>query len=828
MTAALPLVDHGADVAAVLQEVLNNTAWADRLAAAAGRALTTQDAARLEVLADLHDLGKCNRGFWGRQVAASPRVGHTNVTAALFAPALADRPVVRALSAAIRDWGCEELFVAIMAHHGLPLESYSAEIDSRDRKNADRAHWRGDSAYDPLRELERLLADARRRRPSAFDHAPALPSSPAFVALVGGLVTLADWLGSDTALFPVAGPHFAEREGLRDISAPRAVTARGLVRVATRAASFEALFGFPPRGVQCDSNRLDLGPIALIEAETGSGKTEAALWRWLALRHAGQVDGLYFALPTRSAAVQLHARVNRLLSVAFDTSVEAVLAVPGYLRAGDADGQALPDFAVTWSDGGNRDARWAAEAPKRFLAARVAVGTIDQVLLSGLQVRHAHFRAAMLARSLLVVDEVHASDAFMGEVLRGVLRNHLVLGGQALLLSATLGAEARARLLGPFGDGDVLDRAAAEAMAYPAISGSDAAPIGVATTAGPSKRVHVDLIPTIDDADAIAVRAIAAAEAGASVLVVRNSVAGAVVVARAVERLAPALAFRVAGVATLHHGRFAPGDRRLLDAAVGEAFGKNRNATGRILCGTQTLEQSLDIDADLLITDLAPVDVLLQRIGRLHRHARTDRGAFREAQAVVLVPGERDLSRYFGRIANRHGLGPLKTGGGVYPDLLVLEATWRLFEARGDVVIPRDNRALVEGALHPDVLAALADALGTDWLNHGARQSGIASAERGLARQHGLDLRLPFSKLLFPVDKMVATRLGGRDRVVDFALPPTGPFGQPVARLTVPQWMAEGIGGDVEASDVKPTKDGFTFVLEQNLFDYGRFGLALL
>lgn len=127
-----------------------------------------------------------------------------------------------------------------------------------------------------------------------------------------------------------------------------------------------------------------------------------------------------------------------------------LLAVSGYVRVDDAQAhKILPGFEVLWADNPDEaeaHTRWAAENPKRFLAAQIAVGTIDQALLSNLQVRHAHLRSAALLRHLLVVDEVHASDAYMTALLRSVLEVHLAAGGHALLMSATLGSVARFQL----------------------------------------------------------------------------------------------------------------------------------------------------------------------------------------------------------------------------------------------------------------------------------------------------------------------------------------------------------------------------------------------
>ena len=150
----------------------------------------------------------------------------------------------------------------------------------------------------------------------------------------------------------------------------------------------------------------------------------------------------------------------------------------------------------------------------------------------------------------------------------------------------------------------------------------------------------------------------------------RNTVDGALTVQRALETGLgpnhPAL-FRIKGVAAPLHGRFAAPDRRLLDSGVDHVLGRDApRRGGAVLVGTQTLEQSLDSDADLLLTDLAPADVLLQRFGRLHRHLETPRPeGFETACAIVATPTERDLAPFLipraGR--SRHGLG------GVYENL---------------------------------------------------------------------------------------------------------------------------------------------------------------
>jgi CRISPR-associated endonuclease/helicase Cas3 len=666
----------------------------------------------------------------------------------------------------------------------------------------------------------------------AFRDAPPLPAAPGFQHALAGLLMLADWLGSDTTFFPFADGRCPDRMAYARERASLALSAVGLNaepgRALVRSArlDFTRTFGLSAaHPIQLETALHD-APVLVLEAETGSGKTEAALWRFAHLFVQGKVDGLYFALPTRVAASQIYNRLRKFRDGLFgDVGPPVVRAVPGQAGADGADGHRLPDFGFEWSDDpdeGERRARWAAEHPKRFLAAQLAAGTLDQALLGAITVKHAHLRGAALLRHLLVVDEVHASDTYMAGLLDALLRGQVAAGGQALLLSATLGAAARSRLLGT----QVPNLAEAERVAYPALSWTETGverQLKVASD-GRCKHVLLDCTALLDHPAGIAQLALDAARQGARVLVVRNTVGGAIAVQRALEAAAgpdnPVL-FRVAHVATLHHGRFAPADRRLLDAAVETVLGKDSAGGGKIVVGTQTLEQSLDIDADLLLTDLCPADVLLQRIGRLHRHAKRIRpNGFADPRTLVLVPGDRDLLTFARR--GRHGLGAF-----VYEDLRVIEATWRLAEAHTEWVIPQMNRMLVERATHPEVLEKLWVELAAQdpaWRRHLEKVDG----ER---RQHGLEAGLaafdrtaPFSD--FEVaEERCATRLGTADRQVAFAPAPGGPFATPVDLLRIPhQWLAETKPDDVPES-VAWADGVLSFRLGRVDFRYDRLGL---
>ena len=134
---------------------------------------------------------------------------------------------------------------------------------------------------------------------------------------------------------------------------------------------------------------------------------------------------------------------------------------------------------------------------------------------------------------------------------------------------------------------------------------------------------------------------------------------------------------------------------------------------------------------------------------------------------------------------------------------------------------------LVERALHPAVLEEIADELGTDWRNHEAERAGIAYADRTVARDVSLDLSTRFRDLIFPDNaEKVATRLGAQDLLVDFGAPFDGPFGDAVARLSIPQWMAGGVGRDEQPELLDRDDAGQRFRLGERRYVYGRWGLA--
>ena len=860
------LEHHLADVGACFESLLRQPTIGQRLACAGGlEELHPTMAARLCVFAALHDIGKVNMGFqtliW-READIPPgqrrpvKAGHIQG----MVPVLnenGDTETAKWFCSVLKfdellGWddssgSAAALFVAALSHHGSPL-NLSENISSNSRA------WRSFASLDPRECVERIGKLVRQWFDDAFaPDAQPLPSAPEFQHHFLGLCTLADWIGSNEAWFPYIDrpdDNYMDRarrqaeKAVKDIGLDIGKQRRVFAAMPLRR-NFSDLFDHPePNAIQRQT-ALETPltePLVIIESETGSGKTEAALWRFAWMYEAQLVDGLYFALPTRSAANQIHERVERFVNKLFPEGLrpDVILAVPGYNPEDYApEAVALPkyDEQAAHRHEHGEEKPWASESSKRYLAAQIAVGTVDQAMLGALQVRHAHLRSSCLARNLLVVDEVHASDTYMTEIIRALLAAHTGAGGYALLMSATLGSTAQEKWLRPGqrradGQGPSLEKA--KARPYPAVSiASNPEPISAGDN-DQAKTVTIVPTPAMSDFAQTAHFALAAARQGAKVLVMRNTVDYAVRTQQAVEASATdadwPLLFTANGCHTLHHGRFARSDRRLLDGLVEERLGKEREPGGCIVVGTQTLEQSLDIDADLLITDLCPVDVLLQRIGRLHRHVREDRPAgCTGARCVVLTPGD-DLTPYLTRKTDCNGLGP---NGYVYRSLHVLEATRRLVHEYPVWRIPEMNRELVERATHPEALDEITRELGDEWKSHAINNAGGYIADRQQAHGNALKFDKSFLEdnraILFPsrAEENIRTRLGD-DRVeITFGPQPSSPFdpARTIERLDLPlRWLQ---GAEVPER-VSPTavEPGFEFSVGIERFRYDRLGLG--
>jgi CRISPR-associated endonuclease/helicase Cas3 len=399
------------------------------------------------------------------------------------------------------------------------------------------------------------------------------------------------------------------------------------------------------------------------------GRLEAAYRRLFA---PGQAPSLALA----------HGRAG--LHPGFAAAISEHLAEEAYAAPGEACEPA-----------GAQCAAWLADDRRRALLAEVGVGTIDQALLAVLAVRHATLRLHGLMRKVLIVDEAHAFDAYMNRELVALLRFQAALGGSAILLSATLPQALRQRLADAWRDGLALPPAPLAATHYPLASAVGAgSPTETPCATRAPRRVRVT---RLDDEAAAIARIRAAVAAGAAVAWVRNTVDGA---------LAGAAALRPAGLAPLvFHARYAMVDRLARESEVLGRFGRTGSAANRrgVLVATQVIEQSLDLDFDLVVSDLAPVDLLIQRAGRLWRHMDLRPRASRPVdgpELLVVSPPPVDDPAPDWIAASQPGTAA------VYGDPALLWRSARALFAAGAIVVPEGVRALIEAAADEDATPA--------------------------------------------------------------------------------------------------------------------------
>jgi CRISPR-associated endonuclease/helicase Cas3 len=385
----------------------------------------------------------------------------------------------------------------------------------------------------------------------------------------------------------------------------------------------------------------------------------------------------------------------------------------------------------------------------------------------------------------------------MSEIITRLVEEHLLLGGYALLMSATLGETLRAKLERR----QRADISPAIARPYPQVSTPDKQrPIEIA-------QIRITNIAIEDRAVAIA-RAREVAEHGDAVLWIRSTVADA---------LEDYRAFQSAGVPVmLHHSRFADVDRQYLDRKVLQLIGLGGHRTGIVIVGTQTLEQSLDIDADLLISDAVPADVLLQRLGRLHRHRSGT-----VPTAVLLDPGDWEARVTFdGKPLG----GPDHGWAWVYSPLSVRE-TIDWLRVHQQISVPNDVREIVELATHLDHLEDRARKLGSRWLALWQRLYGRAMAAGQQALSGLVDRSQGYDRAL--VNERVPTRLGDGSVDVEVEGKLLSPFtGEQIEALSIrANWLREAEPGSPAVVNGFDTAGRTRINVGKARFTYGDEGL---
>ncbi len=569
----------------------------------------------ISALVGLHDLGKATPGF-------QRKLG-LNIPNSAGAPDRHDASTVPLLMTQLKQIGvtqsiAHQLSMAVGAHHG-------SLISSTDFQRAGLWQFSSDWLIVHNELFDGLLAGI------GVSDLPDLPDNPftksSFLQWMMGLTTVADWIGSSDSicrwerLEQWAGNSkswFASSIKLADQSLTDVgITSESLTENYSGAKTVAiALNGMKPRPLQdaivevIDSLGNEPG-LVVIEAPMGEGKTEGGL------AFVPSSRGLYMAMPTQATSNALFGRVSQFVNRAVSGSKTIVLAhgaggpneVTNRLRE---IGLGTNDSAIS--------AGWWFRGSKRSLLCPFGIGTVDQSLIGVLNTKHQFVRMFGLTGRTVVFDELHAYDSYTGGLIERLINWLQCMGCTVVIMSATLPNARRDTILQAWA-GEVPIPVAN----YPRVSW--AVPGRIDSISFPACRKQILDVRSIS-ADRVVDAAVDMAQQGARVLMVVNKVARAQAIYQAITDVP----------CSLFHARFPMDQRLVIEQCVLKQFGPSGNCrTGHVLVATQVAEQSLDIDMDVLITDIAPVDLILQRAGRIHRHDRKRPDKFR--QPCVLVAG---------------------------------------------------------------------------------------------------------------------------------------------------------------------------------------------
>lgn len=642
--------------------------------------------------ASLHDIGKAAPGF---QRKHPPAIDVLEKSGFVFP----DPSVRPARHGAVSTRALKQLLVeednlsrkdadmiarAVGGHHGSWPTAIETSITALKRADL------GDVIWEEARHSLLKLMKGIFSPPADVCLPQKIEPKNTLLTLVSGLTSAADWIGSMESFFPFnQNPIQPEQYAWQSQQqAEKALYALGWIgwHFTGDVRSFQDLFpGFAePSQVQKTviAHAQETSPPALVivEAPTGSGKTEAALYLsdfWL---QSLSGRGLYVAMPTQATSNQMYQRAATFLVQRYPDHKINIHLVHGAALLAQPPGipAAVIDDEADHHKGGVHAAGWFLPR-KRTLLAPFGVGTVDQVLMSVLQTRHFFVRIFGLGQKVVIFDEVHAYDTYMSVLLQQLLKWLRAIGASVILLSATLPHKTRAELADAWSQQAQIE--------LPEQSGSK-------LTVVTQDKINTYVIPD-ETVRRINVRNIRpepfsichylkdVLEHGGCAAVIVNRVKRAQEIYQALK------AGQIIDPAnlTLFHSRFPFAWREEIEKEVLSEFGKNgKRPEKAIVVATQVIEQSLDLDFDLIISDLAPVDLLIQRIGRLHRHS-SNQGrrplTLQEPNFVLAWPDDST------------GLPDFGLDVYIYQPSVLLR-TWLALREKGQIELPEETTSLIE------------------------------------------------------------------------------------------------------------------------------------
>ena len=688
------LLAHMLDVAAVTEALLQAEPPSSIDWAAQAFGLPADQLIRwIATWVGLHDFGKAIPGFqckWpeGRQRAqaaglmfntrSSSVTDHAEATAGLLKKRLQSR------SGPDTSWILPVL-QAISAHHGYNLAQKNFAIPGEEKM------WEA---------ARQVLFEAYWAVLSPQGSPGTEELTTAAVEWLAGLTSVADWIGSNVEWFALGERHDNLADYFDDAKALAATALRAIGwtgfhplledRSMATNALIERIVQRPDkvqtaRPLQRTADMLlseTKGPaLLLVEAPMGEGKTELAFLAHLRLQAANGHRGLYVALPTQATGNALFGRALTFLKAFAGEQPLDMQLVHGGTALND---QVLQLRSIFGSPGEQiSSSAWFSQR-RRPLLSPYGVGTIDQALFAVLNVKHHFVRLWGLGNRVVVLDEIHAYDTYTTGLIEALLRWLKALGSSVVLMSATLPRARRDALLQAWGNSPQR----IPEQPYPRmVLADDRGVVGesfAARTLPPMQLAGID-----EELENLAACALAQLADGGCGAVIVNTVKRAQAL---YQRLKAALGTEAELL--LFHARFPADERSRIEQAVLAKFGQHGERPAKaLLIATQVAEQSLDIDFDFMLTDLAPVDLILQRAGRLHRHER-------------VRPAAHAMARLFVAGLQPDQLPDLKQTDWQYVyDPYILGRTWALLSRESILTLPEDIDRLVQAVYGDTELA---------------------------------------------------------------------------------------------------------------------------
>lgn len=700
-----PVICHLADTAAVAMEIVQKYLSPIALQRLSnGLGLSRESTIRFcGFIAGSHDLGKVSPAFqfqvsavgkilagetlydcWSSlpQIRRKNKTPHGLVTAATLPDFLVDLGVGNSLSKRHSKRLSRKLATLVGGHHGFfPSSSEINSLDSALAGTNDRSIWRQHSLA-IFEQLKNFVELTTTDLPNQCDSAASM--------LLAGLTTISDWLASNpdqASGFPYANdmPFDEYKKGLSE-KAKRALATQGWTQHKNgNPLSFTELFGFDnPRDLQKTAITLssNLNPpcLIMIEASMGEGKTEAALYLADYLQHRTSVGGFYIGLPTQATSNAMFQRVREFLGKRYEKDVINLTLSHSAAALKEDYQQTICRLDQVYDSEKKVVASEWHTARKRSLLSPYGVGTIDQGLMGVVRSRHQFVRLFGLAGRTVILDEIHAYDLYTGTLLERFLEWLALLGSPVIALSATLPQSTRQSLLKAYAEGSGYTTPEISTTPYPRITTFSNGTV-TAESFPASDHVCRDLaIDWVTDKEWIKLITNKLEHGGCAAIICST-------VGRAQEIYGLLQThFKLDEELGLFHGRFLFTDRERIEKNCLDKFGKKGNRPKKyVLVATQVIEQSLDVDFDLMISDLAPVDLLLQRSGRLHRHTRDYRPKDLESPALWIVAPT----------INHEGKADFGESGYIY-DRHVLLRSWLALRNRSSIQLPEETDSLIE------------------------------------------------------------------------------------------------------------------------------------